>query len=68
MCQITRLFTHLRKFVPKIVPLLLKNRNKRYHTSGLMREGEGNTTVKEKVGLSTGGLYAGGNTVFWNKV
>ena len=61
MCQITRLFTHLRKFVPKIVPLLLKNRNKRYHTGGLMRGGGGgNTTVKEKVGLSTGGLYVGG--------
>ena len=35
MYQITHLFTHLRKFVPKIVLPLFKNRNKRYH----MREG-----------------------------
>ena len=37
MYQITRVFTHFRKFVPKIVPPLLKHRNKRYHTGGLMR-------------------------------
>ena len=39
MYQITHLFTHLRKFVPKIVIPLFKNRNKRYHTDGLMRGG-----------------------------
>ena len=39
MYQITRRFTHLRKFVPKIVPPLLKHRNERYHTSGLVRGG-----------------------------
>ena len=36
MYQITRLFTHVRKFIPKIVPPLLKHRNERYRTSGIM--------------------------------
>ena len=40
MYQITHLFTHLRKFVPNIVSPLLKHRNERYHTGGLMRRGD----------------------------
>ena len=39
MYQITHPFTHLRKFVPKVVPPLLKHRNERYHIGGLMHMG-----------------------------
>ena len=39
MYQITRLLTHLRKLLPKIIPPLLENRNERYHTGGLLRGG-----------------------------
>ena len=34
-----RLFAHLRKFVPEIVPLRLKNRNQRVHAGDLRAEG-----------------------------
>ena len=57
--------------VPESAPLWLRNRNQRVHMGGLMREGAyimgggeiytwSNTSAKEKVGLSAGGLYAAG--------
>ena len=51
----------------EIVPLWLKNRNQRVHTAGLCALAGAytwsNISVKEKVGLSAGGIYARGNTV-----
>ena len=50
MYCIIRLFTHLRNFVPEIVPLWLKSRNQRGHKGGLMRWGliRGVTQVSRK--------------------
>ena len=68
--RIIRLFTHLRKFVPEIIPLWPKNWYQRFHTGGFMRGGAylreaytwSNTGVEEKVSLyggGGGGLIAG---------
>ena len=62
MYLIVRLFTN-KNFVPEIVPLLLKNRNQHIKTCGLMRQGAymwGNSSAKEKVGVSSGGARRGG--------
>ena len=65
MYCIIRLFPHERKLVPEIVPLWLKNRKQTIHAGGIMDGGclyEGGTytwsrrSVKQKVGLSAGGL------------
>ena len=41
MYHMIGVLTHLRKFVPEIVPLWLKNRNQRVHTGEVMHRGGG---------------------------
>ena len=63
MYGIIRLSTYLKNFVPEIVPLRLKNReknqNQRIHTGGLMYGGP----IREGLGE---GAYRRRNTVFVN--
>ena len=57
MYRVICLFTNLREFVPKIVPLWLKNRNQCVHTGGIMHRAltHGVTRVLRKRWAHLGG-------------